>query len=794
MEGLFEFLLLCRPYLPYSWIFLVALAVWGWVTSGGPLLWCQDQWHAKSNGNWEEAPLEPNPIKDRAEWLHKNIDTPLMEGDVGAFILRRAEITHEHTAAYFANLLVSLALFFTVVGLMFTMRELSLAVKVSPDIRSTPSPSTASPAPSPAVNASPDMNPTPLPSGASPAPSPSATLPPDLKPTAVVETIMRQVQEPLSRIPGLFFPTGVGLLLAVFLTWRQRRVDQSLESTWSMLDQYTQSTLLPEALSKRTSTDETTTIAALQTIASGLQSLTTGLRGDLTNLVGTVSSSIDGTLNKVAQQIDTGLNKVVERMDGRLGEISTALQQTLSGLSDAVTQFGKLDQSEWATKLISAADAFSAQVCKGANQLEGSAVMIAASLESFKGASDGITEITTRLGAAAVLLSELSGQIASVSEKNAAQLESLGNIATQLGDVQDRILGLGRDFEAMATNTRSLNDGFTDWNSKHGLQLADLTSLIKNLSEIIRPLMEQRTTEVEQFKANVETSQRTLVASENSLKGLTDQVASLLKNQKQYLEAIPRDVEKVLREGLHQFLAETASRYDQGEGLYDRIDKLCDALHTEADKVETTGDRVSELANQLPPFLGRLDDALSELANASTNVASVSDSLERRADQAADGTNRLEASLSNLTSSASSIEPAITNLSEKLLARMDLPDPKEAHLDDIKSVLADLKARLASPPPPPTVSVDLEPLVTQLTVHQSSMEAALDSQVTLQRELLKSLGTIADVRPGGSSSALTTLDRAGNNGHKHTTLRWAWLWRWARRSAVGETAPTEENS
>src|SRR5439155_23778412 len=133
--------------------------------------------------------------------------TSLAQGDIGSFLLRRQDVPGQDTAAHFANVLVSAALFATVMGLVFTLYELSSALR-----------STAQAPAAPTGLAAP---------GVAPAPRPN----PD-----PISVVMGQVQRPLGRLPWLFVPTGCGLLLALISLFRQREVDERVEITWQDLD------------------------------------------------------------------------------------------------------------------------------------------------------------------------------------------------------------------------------------------------------------------------------------------------------------------------------------------------------------------------------------------------------------------------------------------------------------------------------------------------------------------------------------------------------------------------------
>lgn len=196
-------------------IVLFGVFVWGIIASRKAVQWCKRQRllidQARSAppeqpSPEEEADLSPNPLRERQALLEKMAQTSLAEGDIGSFLLRRDEVPGQNIAALFANALVSSALFFTILGLIFTLWGLGSALSSSsfPDAQSD-----------------------------------------------LVETLVDRIQGPLSHLPFLFIPTALGLLLAVVtICWRQRSIDEQVEKTWQEIDRYTQEELLPRFLTR----------------------------------------------------------------------------------------------------------------------------------------------------------------------------------------------------------------------------------------------------------------------------------------------------------------------------------------------------------------------------------------------------------------------------------------------------------------------------------------------------------------------------------------------------------------
>lgn len=154
----------------------------------------------------------PCPLDERKTLLEKMAPTSLAEGDMGSFLLRRDEVPGQYVAAHVANVLVSIALFGTILGLIVTLWGLGLALGSSALLQA----------------------------GEVSSPNPSDLL----------ETIVRRIQGPLSHLPLLFGPTAWGLLLAVFSIRRQYWIDEKIEETWKEIDRYTQDVLLPQYLTQ----------------------------------------------------------------------------------------------------------------------------------------------------------------------------------------------------------------------------------------------------------------------------------------------------------------------------------------------------------------------------------------------------------------------------------------------------------------------------------------------------------------------------------------------------------------
>src|SRR4051812_25071861 len=120
-------------------------------SSQDALDWCARQeafLHPPAGGRAEDPPedVTPNPVRERIDLLQRMQHTALAQGDIGSFLLRRQDVPGQDAAAHFANVLVSAALLATVMGLVFTLYELSTALRSTAQAPPPP-PTLSAPAP-----------------------------------------------------------------------------------------------------------------------------------------------------------------------------------------------------------------------------------------------------------------------------------------------------------------------------------------------------------------------------------------------------------------------------------------------------------------------------------------------------------------------------------------------------------------------------------------------------------------------------------------------------------------------
>lgn len=156
-----------------------------------------------SGGIWDTKPPEPDPLSGRAALLEKLGDTSLTEGDLGRFLLRREEVSGQSALGSVANLLISIALASTILGLIMTLFGL--------------------------------------------VESASASNPNE-----------RSMVTAIAHFPWFFIPTFIGVILGAFANKCQASIDEKFVRLWDRLDNFTITHLLPKYVQRKSTLEETT--------------------------------------------------------------------------------------------------------------------------------------------------------------------------------------------------------------------------------------------------------------------------------------------------------------------------------------------------------------------------------------------------------------------------------------------------------------------------------------------------------------------------------------------------------
>ena len=206
--------------------------------------------------------LAPHPLADRESLLKHLKDTALVEGDVGAFILHRQEVPQQSVAGHTATLLVSVAICFTVVGMIFTMNHFATFVVSGAQTTGGTDANTA---------------------------------------------LFAAMGKAMSGLPWLFAPTALGLALAVVLLKRQRDVDEVLESAWEAIDRHTKLHLLQKHIHSDAVPNPYAELSLAATsfgaAAGELRTSAGGIQGAVLQL-STTASGLDTTFGGIRETID----------------------------------------------------------------------------------------------------------------------------------------------------------------------------------------------------------------------------------------------------------------------------------------------------------------------------------------------------------------------------------------------------------------------------------------------------------------------------------------------------------
>lgn len=284
-------------------VFLILVGLYGCLTAWISIeRWCHVQmsWFAQI----DDASIEKTRADDscvltqREHQLKALYDTPLAEGSLGALLLRRDEVPGEYTAEQTAQLLVTFALVFTIMGLIVTLGTLGGSLSAAATVEQS-----------------------------------ARTV------SLSVTEILESVREPLTHLSWVFLPTGVGLLLAIIATWVQNLVDNKINQMWKRIDRRTLEELIPSYLKSTEASQQEATEnlveasknflnAAIQT-----RSALTGMEANLEQI-----SKLDQS--KWAQELIEAANEFRGHVATSAGEVSDAawaMQEALEKLPDAAS-------------------------------------------------------------------------------------------------------------------------------------------------------------------------------------------------------------------------------------------------------------------------------------------------------------------------------------------------------------------------------------------------------------------------------------------------------------------------
>lgn len=191
---------------------LVAIALyarWEYAINAGKWLEVHAKWldelgeKAVSEVDWPQPPTGlPAPLEERLHLLTSPSVTSLADGDLGRFLLRRPEIKGQAALGSIANLLISIALASTILGLIVTLFGLMLRMTVNSE--------------------------------------------------------MKNMVLAISHFPWFFIPTFAGILLGAWANKGQTNIDTNFEQMWDQIDNFTIVHLLPKYIKPKSALDAAT--------------------------------------------------------------------------------------------------------------------------------------------------------------------------------------------------------------------------------------------------------------------------------------------------------------------------------------------------------------------------------------------------------------------------------------------------------------------------------------------------------------------------------------------------------
>ncbi len=550
---------------------LVLLIIFGFalVQSQRTLDWCKQQRTLlgtlrSAGASWDLPQDLPNdqltPLRDRQELLNRVIDTPLMEGDIGTFLLRRPEAPLQQLASLLSNILVSLAIVTTIVGLIMTVRGLADALT---------------------LNAGADF-----------------------------AQVVKQVQAPLSRLPAFFFPTAVGLFLGVLLSGRQGQIDDEIERTWQDLDRFTEDEILARALQQKAKTEPSNqlkeAVEQLQPIAQGMQTSFEKVAEVLKTL-----ENLDQSrwVAKVEEAM-AAFKECVRSSEQALREASGELKEGLKVLPLASQQFAETSRQVTAvsTRLAEGGQALEKATRQTLDSLSQLLVDQKAALE----AQSDLADLRLGISALATSLNSLNGNFGEWEKRQQQEFSRLSSIVEDLqktvGPMADHWKQIA---EQVQEHARVVQASLRDTTDKMGQVNRELAQILETqkatfadvgdkVAESLRTghetflvSVEDRLDQGEGLYTRLESLRNALQAQSEGLKplqGSLDGVVDSLAPHRLSLEQA-RQATDGMREALTRLAetyAEMARRPPGGDGRLEDMAKALETLSRDVNTISTS--------------------------------------------------------------------------------------------------------------------------------------------------------------------------------------------------------------
>lgn len=623
------------PWLSSVLFMLFAIALW-W--SRSPRSWCAQERRALLAQSEEpEEGIKPTPIRDRAQMLSHAKDTALLEGDVGAFILRRDRVSDANIAGFMATVLVTLSIFFTVVGMSCTVANVADAIQVSPEISSGIRDAT----PSPTVE---------------PSASPSTT---DSK----------RVATALGAMPTLFIPTAVGLILSVILLGVQSRTDSHLDSVWREIDAYTEKSLIPRFVRPRSDPwlKIESAATALDASSGQLNSISPIIQATMAQLQQLDQSKWAADLITAAEVFQSK----AEHAGALLDAAATRVADTFNRIPDVTGQMTAL-----CTSLTSASSEVSASI-----------ELNRASYNAVEWAINGVSKTVDALSAHQQDVTASVDRLTNATGKEVQRLNE--GVQSLTDEVKTEIESLQGAVHSLSSTVTSFSNQQTDVTRQISRTVDNLELAATKLPDSIRSL-------VEQGQRNGDKLLTDLTDSTTATKEAVKQMQGYVTVLQQQLEQVKGELRRVLHEAHEALLTNVLNRLDQGHDLHAHLQSVATALGTVNSGLARMGANMSDVLTVVEPARRDLlqhQSALAETSRSSHELQSALQATERafqsQAQQVAAGLGAWQESLSTLHGMVAKLDASLDGLQRD---RQTAVDPSTAMREAVEPLTAAVKA------------------------------------------------------------------------------------------------------
>ena len=371
----------------------------------------------------------PTPLKERLQLLMSPSVTSLADGDLGRFLLRRPEIKGQSALGAVANLLISIALASTILGLIVTL--FGLVVRLAGNSN----------------------------------------------------TGLKDMVGAIAHFPWFFIPTCIGVLLGAWAHRRQMSIDSDFDQMWDQIDTFTIVHLLPKYIKPK---------SALDAATEKLMQAATLFEGSGQKLAGTIGQ-LEGAASKLSQldptQWAVGLKDTSEKFE----RATEAYQKHVGTLGQAVKGFGEmLNQQTEVTKANSQSIGEVTELVKDAAGYKDELAKTLLGFQKSVEKVDGLRSEIENFGSDVSGLSASLANWANIQDSSSTTLVSeVGKITNNVQPILDewqKASGFFHDnHQTFKAELESLAKKFTDFQQEfekaQSGQLKALDTLVNSFSE-----------------------------------------------------------------------------------------------------------------------------------------------------------------------------------------------------------------------------------------------------------------------------------------------------------------------